>query len=247
MSALQTTTLPSPANSSPAASGTPTSPALSGPLRQWLLGEPSTEQAIKVVAGSPILRSEATMALPALKAFAMRPAGPDGVRSVVGPRFATFAPPNLSDGEWEAWWSDFEAVCGDITEERLEAGMLAYIRTGAQFLPKPGELRQHALASAPGKWERAYAIAGTAARQAHAETKPPPPSEKRPTREEMAEMMAGFKAQMEAKDPWANRKTAYRPTPCAKVDETGMSPEMRAKLEAEGRIRPRQEQGADQC
>jgi hypothetical protein len=220
--------------------GTPTSPALSGPLKQWLLAEPSTEQAIKVVAGSPILRSEATMALPALKAFAMRPAGPDGVRAVVGQRFATFSPPNLSDGEWEAWWSDFEAVCGDLTEERLEAGMLAYIKTGAQFLPKPGELRQHALAHAAGKWERAYAIAGTAARQAYQETKPAqPPPAARPTREEMSAMMADFQAKMQAKDPWANRKTAHRPTPSAKTDDTGISPEMRAKLEAEGRIAPR--------
>ena len=48
----------------------------------------------------------------------------------------------------------------------------------------------------------------------------------------IAEVMASFKMTMEAKDPILKMRSKFeRPSPCARVDNTGVSPEMRALLQ----------------
>lgn len=194
------------------------------------MNEPVTAEAVKVIARSDILRSEATMALPALRHEALRPAGLEGVKAVVGSRFATFTPPDLSEGEWVAWWTDMNNACGEIPLDRLEAGMQAHINTGAQFLPKAGELRQHALAAAPSKSEQAYTRAATAVRQRNETPRIAAP---RPSREEVSAMMAAFHAQMAEKAPKQAAKP-QRPTPSAQVDERGISDDARRLLRRQG-------------
>lgn len=113
---------------------------LSPGLRRLLVVEPDNNTAIEAIATDPAALAEAEAVLPSLEREARRPSGPEGVRHVVGRRFALYPQSERSDSEWAAWWSDYVAILGDVPLETLEAAMLAWCRTAADFLPKPGQL-----------------------------------------------------------------------------------------------------------
>jgi hypothetical protein len=56
----------------------------------------------------------------------------------------------MNAGEWAAWWADYTDALGDLTETALELGMREWVRRpDSRFMPKPGELRELALATRP--------------------------------------------------------------------------------------------------
>ena len=119
----------------------PTWPTLSEELR-WRLASTTTDHA-RQIGHSPALRAELETALPAMKTFAMRKAGKDGVESVIGRRFVLFPQPERRPEEWAAWWADYQAVLADLPMEALETAMVSYVAgPDADFLPKPGRLRE---------------------------------------------------------------------------------------------------------
>lgn len=209
----------------------PHGPALIGPLKCWLLDERSDEVAIRTIRASDILTRQAREAMPAIRAEAMRPATVDEIKAIVGSRFVLFPQPSRKDGEWSAWWADYIDALAGLTPFAVEAGMAAWVRSPeAEFMCKPGNLRELALkAPNENRWAKALYRAEAATR----ERRPPEPVKAidRPSPEEVAAVMTEFHRVMQAKDPLAKIRTkGQRPTPCAMVDETGVSEEARAML-----------------
>ena len=171
---------------------------LSGPIKAWLLDEPDDDRAVAVISESPMLRSEATMALPMLRQAAMAPATREQIRQIVGKRFATYPQPERDDGEWMAWWEDYYTALEGIRADRIEAAMAEWTRSPEQFLPKGGQLRQ--LAEKPGavngsRWSKAYNRAFLATRQIPDEPDKPAMSkaDKERIRREFADLVSTLK------------------------------------------------------
>lgn len=205
---------------------------LSGPLSSWLLTERSDSVAIDTIRKSPILSAEAREAMPALRDAALAPATEAQIRAIIGQRFALFQQPERTDGEWAAWWSAYFDALSDLTPFAVEAGMAAWVkRPEAEFMCKPGKLREMAT-TVPheNRWAKAH---HRAQRATFVEPKPVPaePDDRsdRPSAEEVARIMAEFHAAMQAKDPAANRPK-QRPSPQGRVDDRGVTDEMRALL-----------------
>ena len=208
---------------------------LSGPLTSWLLTERSDRVAVETIRQSPILRREAEEALPVLREAALTTATEAQIRAIIGQRFALFQQPERTDGEWAAWWAAYFDALSDLTPFAVEAGMAAWVRSpDAEFMCKPGKLRELAT-TVPNdnRWAKAHKRASDATYVAPAPLPAPEPEDRsnRPTAEEVSKIMADFHAVMKDKDPHAKYKAkAQRATPCARVDNTGVSDEMRALL-----------------
>ncbi len=223
---------------------TVTSPVLSKPLTSWLLDEPTDAKAIDVIAKSDLLRSEAAIAMPAIRAAALRPATEGEIRDIIGSRFATYPQPERDTGEAAAFWADYFDALGGLTPAQIEGGMKAHVADPkSEFLPKPGRLADLARQSSqPGRWTRAYNRARAAVVQAQKAEAPAPETAVRHSPEEIQSILAEVQAAM-AETPTAKalaaRKAALKPTPSAPLPAgSGMSAEMRAKLEREGAILP---------
>lgn len=148
----------------------PTSPALSQGLRLLLECESSADEAVSGILANPALHAEVRAALPALLAR-VGGCGEDHVSKVVGRRLATYPQPERSDEEWTAWWSDYHDALSDLPAEALEAGMRAWVRRpDAEFMPKPGQLRELALKAGEPLWT----AASRARRAALTEVREPP-------------------------------------------------------------------------
>jgi hypothetical protein len=213
-------------------------------LTSWLLDEPSDAKAVATIAASDLLRSEAAMALPALRQAALRPATHDEIKGVIGSRFATYPQPQRSEGEAAAFFADYFDALGGLTAAQVEAGMAAHVREpGAEFLPKPGRLRELAKASETvGRWTRAHNRARSAVERARSADAPRPASEPRPSREEIAVLVGPVLEKLTSMDPFAQaRAKASQPTPGGRPDEHGVSPEMRALMQRQGRPANRNE------
>lgn len=115
---------------------------LSTHLTELLDTAGNPDQAAAEIGRYLALREEARAALPALKAVAEHKAGEEGVRAVLGRRFALYPQPERDEGEWAAWWADYFDALADVPLPCLEAAMRAWVqKPDAQFMPKPGELR----------------------------------------------------------------------------------------------------------
>lgn len=222
-------------NTTPSSKTTPPpSPVLSGPIKCWLLDETSDQTAIKTIAASEILRREAEDVMPALKTAALRPATRDEIERIIGQRFELFPQPKRDAGQWAAWWADYVEVLDGLTPFAIEAGMAAWVRSPeAEFMVKPGKLAELAkTAPSQNRWAKAYYRAERATAPIRDFTDPPQPKSPtpatdRPSPEAVAALMAEFHKVMQDKDPIAKMQLKRKPPPCAKVDETGVSAEMR--------------------
>ena len=172
--------------------------------------------------------------MPALRQAALTPATHDQIKTVISTRFALFQPPQRTDQEWAAWWADYFDALSDLTPFAVEAGMAAWVKQPeAEFMCKPGKLRELAMNTPnDNRWARAHS---RAERATYVEPAPVPVEQEdrsdRPSSEEIAAVMAEFHAKMADKDPIAKLQAKRRPPPCAAVDNTGVSAEMRELLQ----------------
>lgn len=164
----------------------------------------------------------------------MTPATEDQIRQIIGARFALFPQPQRNDGQWAAWWADYYDALRGLTPYAVEAGMAAWVRSPeAEFMAKPGKLRELAM-TVPNEnvWARAHMRATKATRQNAADT-PDQASAKpveRPSQEQMKSLMDDFRQCMSAKDGVRDTRSKRRPSPQARIDDTGISAEARALL-----------------
>lgn len=171
-------------------------------------------------------------ALPAMERVIRHKAGDEGVRAVVGRRFALYPQPDRSDGEWAAWWADYFDALADLPMVALEAAMASWVRDpDSEFMPKPGKLRDLALHE-PNHAMRLHERLQTIAY--HREPAPPPPPREIPEvglkrigadHARIRELMAEY--------PKPERRQPYRrgfPATHGKVDEGGLTQEMRALM-----------------
>jgi hypothetical protein len=216
-------------------------PELSPGLGSLLAVEPSNERAVREIASNPRLLAEARQALPQLQAAAKAQAGTDGVYRVVFNRIPNFPQPDRSEEEWAAWWGGYFTACAELPESALEAGMAEWLKAANHFMPAPGELRQLALTT-PNRAARAAERA-----RAAIEYQPPKTHDHNPVtitprilrdeptaaeKQRIREMAAAFSAAVEARKPPPIDAFKCK----AKVDEMGITAEMRALMErrAEG-------------
>ena len=119
-----------------------------------LLSHGKLAEAAEQIQSSPALYRECEAAYPAIER-AMRdataPAGDAIVARIIGKRLAIYPQPDRSEDEWVAWWDAYYDTLSDLPEKCLEGAMRDWVRSPAQFLPKPGELR--ALAQKHGQPE----------------------------------------------------------------------------------------------
>lgn len=178
------------------------------------------------------LREEARAVLPALKAVAEWKAGSEGVRAVIGRRFVTYPQPERSEGEWNAFWADYEDVLADVPLACLEAAMRAWVaRPKSQFLPKPGELHELAyrtVSKTLRRYQRAKRALDLIDNPEHA--RPPiPEGVAIDNAAEIRRMMTEFTAKRQLSE---KALRPAMPSIAGKPDEGGLTPEMRAILAA---------------
>lgn len=222
-------------SSLPATTTTPPAmPVLSKPLTFWLLEERSDYKSIDVIQASDILVKEARAIIPELRQAALAPATEDQIKATISQRFALFPQPQRNPAEWAAWWADYFDALAGLPAPSVEAGMAAWVKLpDSEFMCKPGKLLDLARTTpANNRWMRAHKIAVAACVEPVKETEAAPkPEEERLDRETVEALMKDFHAQMKAKAPPPVSHTRSIPPPCATVDDTGMSAEMRALMQ----------------
>lgn len=211
------------------------SPVLTPDLKRLLESDDYQHDPVAQIANTMCMRMEAEQVLPELKAAAFQKAGEEGVRQVIGRRFAIYPQPDRSDAEWAAWWADYVETLEGITWAGLDAAMSAYVADPtSEFMPKPGRLLDLSRTT-PNKSARYYERARRALAYEH---QPPPgkPTEARvhtePTPEDkarVAALMADYQSKFADRMPAALRPTL--PSIHGKADETGITPQMRAIME----------------
>ena len=211
----------------------PTWPALSPELNS-LVGLGTNSGAVNELACNPVMLAEARQALYAIRVCATAPAGEGGVQRVVARRLPTYPQTQMSDGQWAAWWQGYYEACGDLPEVALEAGMTAWVRDPtSQFMPKPGQLRELAL-STPNRASTAYDRITAAIRQADRPAmpggEPLAPRGPPPTKDGVAQMLAGYRANVAGRKAAEQARRPKTPPMHGRTDETGITAEMRAVL-----------------
>lgn len=182
----------------------------------------SPEAAVTAIAADPALVAELRAALPALRAVASAPAGTEGVKAVIGRRTALYPPTYRDEAEAAAWWLDYYDVLADLSLASLEAGMRAYVaQPDSEFMPKPGRLRELAF-SAPCRSLTRVHRATLAIRRAETPAEDPKP---RADPAEVKALMEEFTAKTSA-----GAKIPALPSIAGKVDEGGITSEMRALI-----------------
>lgn len=179
----------------------------------------SPDEAMRGILADPALIAEARAILPALKQVAFAKAGTDGVRAVIGRRFATYPQPKRNDAEAAAWWADYYDVLSDVALASLKAAMRAYVALpDSEFMPKPGRLRELAFITpcrSLGRYQRA-------ARAVQIADEPPSLPAPKVDPGEVRAMLAEFNAKSAA------RKPPELPSIAGKPDAGGLTAEMRA-------------------
>ena len=211
---------------------------LSPGLKWLLLDERDNYAAIDKIAADPSLVEEARKARHDLEDDARRPGGNEAVKHVIGRRFVLYPQPARAPEEWAAWWGDYYAVLAHLPEQVLDAAMIAWARTAAEFLPKPGQIlalaeeTRTADSIAAYRAKSAVAQADKAAQDARGYNYIPPVIET-PLYKTILEadklairkMRDDFRAQL------PERKRVELKPISAKVGPTGVSPELKALVE----------------
>lgn len=189
----------------------------------------SPDALVGQIVHTPALLSEVRAVLPALHAVATAKAGREGVKAVIGKRLALYPQPQRSEGEWDAWWSDYFDVLADVALASLEAGMRAYVADPkSEFMPKPGKLRELAERSpcrALGRYYRAKRAVQIADEPVQIQGPPVDP-------EEIKQVLADFQARSTA-----GAKKPELPSIAGIPDEGGITPLMRQVIERRAEMR----------
>lgn len=180
-----------------------------------------------------------------MRAVATAPAGDQGVRDVIGRRFALYPQPDRSGAEWAAWWQDYFDVLSNVPKVALEAAMLAYVRDPAsEFIPKPGkllELARHTpnqaamthdklqfIADFTPPWDRpTIALAAPELRSVTPRGRPEPDAEEKAR---VRRMLGEFIE----RQPEKPKPTRDFPATHGKPDDGGLTKEMRALIARRG-------------
>ena len=200
-------------------------PPLGKALSELLDATGSPDRAAREIADTPALLNEVKAALPALKAVATAKTGTDGVRKIIAKRFAIYPQPVRNDGEWEGWWSDYFDTLADVSLASLEAAMRAYVaRPDSEFRPKPGKLLELSSTTPCRSLQRYYRAKRAIQFSEEAEA----PVIERPRADPAAvkSMLADFQTKTVA----AVKARPELPSTAGKVDETGITPQMRELL-----------------
>lgn len=201
-------------------------PPLSRALSELLDATGSPDEACRQIISDPGLLNEVKAALPALKEVAETMAGREGVMAVISRRFAIYPQPQRSAEEWDAWWADYFDVLADQPLASLEAGMRAWVaRPESEFMPKPGQLRELAFTSPSRSLGRYY----RAKRAIQLAEEKPLLTGPRVNPTDVRAMLADFNAKMGAGR--SDQAKAPLPSISGKVDETGITPELRKVIE----------------
>lgn len=175
-------------------------------------------------------------------------AGEEGVRRVIGSRRALFPQPERTKAESAAWWADYFDALAELPEGAIEAAMQAWVKMPeAEFMPKPGKLLELAKTT-PNRSIKAYERCKAAVEYQPAQSgekiprealaqmiqpltakvrQPPTQDDKDRVRRQMREYIEQDEARK------AKAKTAQMPRPdvSGPVDESGITPSLRALVE----------------
>lgn len=205
---------------------TPTLPALSPALRSLLVSAGGDFEPVQAILADKALFLETQQAWPAFHAEMRRASGSEGVRRVIGARFALYPQPARNNEEFGAWWSDYIDALEDVPEHALEAAMKAWIRGGGEFMPKPGqllELARNEVSPVGRAYERMRkALEATHSKPpAHITAEPTPAqiTHRRQSREQVKAMIADT---LKSLKPPPRPKPVFKGLP-ADVTETGVS------------------------
>lgn len=150
------------------------------------------------------------------------PAGGDLVARTLAPLVLVFG---LGDQATSPqFWRVYSDALSDLPRISLERAVSEYQRAG-KFFPKPAEIRDLAMPHALAFRQAAYR-----AKKAGEPVEEPKPVTERVDPEKFWAEMKAFAAVMESKDIFARTKNRQVRPLCARVDNTGISQEMRAKL-----------------
>lgn len=170
------------------------------------------------------MKAEAEVSLRRLEMLC-EPAGDQVVMAALAPLVLVYG--KGEEARSPAFWNVYKDALSDLPRLALDRAVKAYERIG-KFFPKPAEIRELAMPHAATIRQAAYRTKMAVAAEV---IQLRPPAENRPTKEQVESVMADFHKVMKDKDPLAKLKAkASRPTPCARVDKTGVSAEMRALL-----------------
>lgn len=155
-------------------------------------------------------------------ALLAEPCGGDAVAGALAPLVLVYGLGEQAQSP--AFWRVYVEALGGLPRIALDRAVSEYPKTG-KFFPKPAEILELAMIQANGLRTAAHR-----ARKAADWTEPKTvPVDQRPSKEQMAGLMAEFREIMATKVPKA-MTLKRRPPPCAKVDATGISEEMRAHM-----------------
>lgn len=190
----------------------------------WSLLATGPKENAEAIRLSPALRAEAGRSFRQLEVLC-EPAGNQVVMAALAPLILVYG--KGEEARSPAFWKVYTDALSDLPRIALDRAVKGYERIG-KFFPKPAEIRELAMPHADTFRQAAY----RAKKAQEAEViQLRPPVDQRPTADEVAAMMKEFHALMEAKCPVPQYKTKPgRATPSARVDNTGVSPEMRALL-----------------
>jgi hypothetical protein len=208
------------------------SPVLSADLKRLLDSEQNDNFVASMIAGRAELRTEACNMVPVLKAAALQKAGDEGVREVVGRRFALYPQPARSDEEWAAWWADYLDTLGGVPWAALEAAMAAYVADPAsEFMPKPGKLLDLAKSTpntAVKRYDRARKVAVISGQQlpalVHQEERAEPTEAEKAS---VKRMLGEFQQKVSERASMAEALKPAMPSTAGKPDERGITQAMR--------------------
>lgn len=190
------------------------------------------QDSVKRILEIPALVEEARQVQVVIERFAKDPAGEEGVKRVVGSRFMLFPQPERTREQEGFWWADYVDALHEQPEHTLEAGMKAWIKSGAQFMPKPGQLLELALIS-PSPVVRAVArLRKVLERRPAAEipwTQKPRELPSEADKAEVRRMAADFTARTMPKETDRPKERAHYGRP-PEVDEAGITPQMREAM-----------------
>lgn len=151
------------------------------------------------------------------------PAGERVVMGALVPLVIVFG--KGQEAESPAFWRVYTDALSDLPRIALDRAVKEYQKLG-KFFPKPAEIRELATPHA-----NAFRQAAFRTKAALEKPEPPMPEAERMAPEVFNAIMSDFVKTMEGKDVIQRTKNRMmRPTPSARVDETGVSEEMRQLL-----------------